>query len=515
MAPTHVLRADLATVWSEPTGGKPLRTVAMGHPLDVKATTDKHVEVRLWRYVDTPDGGRPTIGPGYIRLPRGVTAERAITPVDQNRVLRFDFIDVQQGDAAVMETPAGLSVLFDGGESQLFARHLARRYPRTSESKPKSIEAIVVSHGDADHFTGLAIMQETEAKETDWRRLVLQPQRILHNGLVKRPSTRNGKRRPDSQMLGATVTTPAGPVIVGLEEDLLAVPGTEMNRPFQRWRRAIQGWAQRAPVEMRRLAFGVDDAFDFLAPEGIEVEVLGPIETLLEDDRPGLAFFRRPPPRPRIDVDSIAEEAMGPRGSLSASHTINGHSLVLRIRYGNVRFLLSGDLNEEAAELLHDYIPDRLQAEVLKVPHHGSADFSASFIGAVSPVVSVVSSGDESAMKEYIHPRATLMASLGKLSRVTEPVIFVTELAAFYGTVGYVTPEGHLVDGSGQLITDPKARQAFFAFNRLASGAIRVRTDGHRLLVYTDSALAHVKEAYAYEVEADHAVRPVPVLQLR
>jgi hypothetical protein len=54
----------------------------------------------------------------------------------------------------------------------------------------------------------------------------------------------------------------------------------------------------------------------------------------------------------------------------------------------------------------------------------------------VSPIVSVVSSGDESARKEYIHPRATLMGALGKWSRVPEPLIFVTELVAFFEDEG-------------------------------------------------------------------------------
>ena len=515
MPPTHTLRADLATVWSEATGGTALRTAALGHPLEVLGVTAEHLEVRVWRYTQSSDGGRPVPVSGFIRLRRGVDAEAAITPIADDRILRFDFIDVQQGDAAVMETPSGMSVLFDGGESKLFLRHLARRYPRTSARRPKPIEAIVVSHGDADHFTGLALIQESETEESSWRRLFIQPKRVYHNGLVKRPSTRQGKRRPDTEMLGATKTVTGGRVVVGLEEDLLAVDKAELNLPFKRWRRALEGWAVRQPPQFRPLAFGVSDAFDFLAADGVSVEVLGPIETMLEDEQPGLAFFRRPPPGPRVDVDSIAEDRAPPRGSMSASHTINGHSLVLRVRYGNVRVLLSGDVNTEAAELLLDNIPDELQAEVLKVPHHGSADFSDDFIRAVAPVVSVVSSGDESAVKEYIHPRATLMAGLGKHSRVGEPVIFVTELAAFYGMVGFVTPEGHLVDSDGQLITDPKARKAFFAFNRLAFGAIRIRTDGRRLLVYTDSALAHLKEAYAYEVDEQHHVKAVPVLQLR
>jgi hypothetical protein len=89
------------------------------------------------------------------------------------------------------------------------------------------------------------------------------------------------------------------------------------------------------------------------------------------------------------------------------------------------------------------------------LPHHGSADFSGALLQAISPVVSIVSSGDESARKEYIHPRATLMGSLGRWSRVEEPLIFVTELVAFFEVVGPVTPQ---------------AGPPFFAFKRTEFG---------------------------------------------
>ena len=55
----------------------------------------------------------------------------------------------------------------------------------------------------------------------------------------------------------------------------------------------------------------------------------------------------------------------------------------------------------------------------------------------MSPVVSVLSGGDESARKVYIRPRATLMGALGKWSRVPEPLIFVTELVAFFNAEGF------------------------------------------------------------------------------
>ena len=134
-------------------------------------------------------------------------------------------------------------------------------------------------------------------------------------------------------------------------------------------------------------------------------------------------------------------------------------------------------------------------------------------------MISVVSSGDENARKEYIHPRATIMGALGKHSRVDEPLIFVTELVAFFSMVGYIDPEAHRRDRdtwvveNGQPVLDPKARARFFAFQRTAFGIVKVRTDGKRLLVYTNSGQRDMKEAYAYDMKRGTAV-PSAVVRL-
>jgi hypothetical protein len=193
------------------------------------------------------------------------------------------------------------------------------------------------------------------------------------------------------------------------------------------------------------------------------------------------------------------------------------------LTYGDVRFLLTGDLNEQAAAALlaaTDPAGDpAIAAHVFKVPHHGSADFDPQFLNRVAPVLSVVSSGDESARKEYIHPRATLMGALGRASSVAEPLIFVTELVAFFELRGFTDPERHVLDAAGKAVIKdgaavdlPKKQQkrSFFAFTRAAFGLVRVRTDGHRLFVYTDSGQSDLKEAYAYEVTAAGAT-PSPV----
>ncbi len=127
-------------------------------------------------------------------------------------------------------------------------------------------------------------------------------------------------------------------------------------------------------------------------------------------------------------------------------------------------------------------------------------------IEAVAPVVSVVSSGDERARKEYIHPRATLMGALGRWSRVPEPLIFVTELVAFFDLAGW------------SKLSQPKSakqkkRGEFFGFSRAAYGIVKTRTDGNRLFVYTDCGNLEMKEAYAYALDSSGVPQPATVVR--
>jgi hypothetical protein len=310
-------------------------------------------------------------------------------------------------------------------------------------------------------------------------------------------------------------------IITGLESDLLKVDDSEMNEPFLAWKEALTDYKKRGPIEFRNLELGEDDAFDFLADEGIKVQVLGPIPTTIGNTT-GLKFLGEPPDGPRIGQESLNLKPVGFSGA-SASHTINGHSVIFRLNYGRFNFLFTGDLNDESGRALasaHNQGQLNLQSEVFKVPHHGSADFSGAFIQAVSPVISVVSSGDESARKEYIHPRATLIGALGKYSRVEEPLIFVTELVAFFAMEGFVDPEFHKLSKDGkpvikdnEVTLDPKAKKRFFAFSRAAFGIVMVRTDGERLLVYTNSGQETMKEAYAYKINEFGKPEPAPVRQ--
>ena len=530
MATEHVLKIDLANVYRTADGRSNadcLTTVAWGDGIEVDeaGTTEEALKVRVTSYRTLPDGTiSPSAADGFIRPSRasGLSPRNLIMPRAKSKVLKVNFIDVQQGDASVVETPGGKIVLIDGGDNQLFARYLANRFQGTSLAAPRLIDAIVVTHGDADHFLGLTEIARSEGHKLAHKRLFIQPKRVYHNGLIKRPSSRNGNRVRETELLGPTKPGPGPeerPVIVDLAENLLDVPDAEMNQPFLAWKRALAEYHGRgASIAFRRLQRGDDDAFAFLADEGIAVKVLGPFPTAV-DGQPGLAFLRQPVAGPRVrDAAAMA----GPRFSgLSASHTINGHSIVLHLAYGRFHFLFAGDLNEEAEEALvaaHRRGEIDLQAEVFKVPHHGSADFAGDFLDAVAPVVSVVSAGDENARKEYIHPRANLIGALGRHSRVAEPLIFVTEMVAFFEFKGWTDPEDHRqVDGVFVPLTQSKG--PFYAFRRTAFGAVKIRTDGERLLVYTNSGQKDLKEAYAFRMDPPTAVgepdrvTPIPVIR--
>jgi len=89
---------------------------------------------------------------------------------------------------------------------------------------------------------------------------------------------------------------------------------------------------------------------------------------------------------------------------------VNANSVVLRIDYGAVRILLTGDAEHETETRLLARDPEALRAQVLKVAHHGSRFASKRpFLTAVSPELALVSAGRDNA---YGHPDKLTMKRL-------------------------------------------------------------------------------------------------------
>jgi beta-lactamase superfamily II metal-dependent hydrolase len=505
-----IICTDLANVFTEQKKGEYITTFAYGDVVDVIEEKTEYVKIKVPIFTELKDGSiKPgDIIDGYIKTPKAKN-KKLLADKDEIKILKVDFVDVQQGDGIVIESPEGKIVLIDGGDNQLFARYLANRYKGSSPTNLKKIDCIVISHGDADHFEGLTEIfksRDYPNPEMPYKKLFIHPERVFHNGLVKRPGKIDGVALKDEEMFGETVKKNGKTIITDLVDDLRKVDDKLMNEPFGKWKKAIEAYTTEGSIEYKRIAEGDDKEFDFLKNENIEVNVLGPLITKV-DGKDGLEFLGPPKKTKSLDVEETDS-----KGSLSASHTINGHSIVLKLKFGNVNFLFAGDLNEESENKLKN---SNIKSEVFKVPHHGSADFSGDFLEAVSPVISVVSSGDENARKEYIHPRATLMAMLGKHSRTTYPVIFVTELVAFFEMVGYVQPEIHKQTNNGLVEIEKKKKlDKFFAFKRTAFGIVKIRTDGNRLLVYTNSGQDKMKEAYAFEIDQSGNAESVDIIKV-
>ncbi|MPZ88153.1 MAG: DUF4131 domain-containing protein [Nitriliruptorales bacterium] len=96
----------------------------------------------------------------------------------------------------------------------------------------------------------------------------------------------------------------------------------------------------------------------------------------------------------------------------------NDESLVLRIDGGSGVALLAGDA-EEAAQRFMLRTPERLRADVLKVPHHGGDTNSPGFFAAVGATTAVISAGEDN---DYGHPHARVLADL------TEATVWRTDL---------------------------------------------------------------------------------------
>lgn len=88
------------------------------------------------------------------------------------------------------------------------------------------------------------------------------------------------------------------------------------------------------------------------------------------------------------EKDPLAEE-------YNPGRSTNQQSLVLRLSYHNISFLLPGDIDSESEQRLIRENKNELDSDVLLAPHHGSGgSLSDNFLEAVSPGYVVVSIGD-------------------------------------------------------------------------------------------------------------------------
>lgn len=211
--------------------------------------------------------------------------------------LRITFLDVGQGDAAVVELPDSQVMVIDGGgfASENFDAGEALLAPFLWSRKIRRVDMLVLSHPQLDHYGGLPYLVEH-----------FSPREFWSNGEV----TRSGK--------------------------------------FPRLQAILAKNEVRSRVlcrEMPPMTFGK-----------VKMRILHP-------------------PCQHTGLDA------------------NNASLVLRLSYGSVDVLFTGDIEAEGESVLLS-TPGELASEIVKVPHHGSRTSSSpAFVQTTAPRIAVASLG--------------------------------------------------------------------------------------------------------------------------
>ena len=335
--------------------------------------------------------------------------------VRDDPILKIFFVDVGQGDGAIIESPEGI-MLVDGGPNSNFYKFMKHRYKRLLKAGEQVvIKAMVVSHPDYDHFNGLtAILKD--------KRFTVK--NIYHNGIIRYdadnlPLDRNfdlGKMKPKTisgetkQVITETFDT--------LDQIENIIPDGHLMTSFRKfWQAALDARRDGRLVGAKRVTnrnetlpgYSRDD------DDKLFVSVLGPVPTKQSGRVEYVGF---------PDAHDVAKTDP----DISSSHTRNGHSIVLKLKYGDHTVLLGGDLNIPAQQHLMQYYGDDnpFRVDVAKACHHGSSDFHVDFLKKTLPQANVFSSGDN---KSFDHPMADAVGAIGRHTRGSHPLLFSTELA--------------------------------------------------------------------------------------
>jgi beta-lactamase superfamily II metal-dependent hydrolase len=371
------------------------------------------------------------------------------------RFLEIFFIDVNQGDSILIQTPDDRRILIDGGAGDDAHAFIRGKYNLLERENYIDFEAVVATHSDSDHTGGLIkILRDPK----------IAVKRFYHNGLFRRkvsprdPGPRSGGRisglvdcprladRPELKFLMKRI-------VKGVDEAKGNLP-TVINRMKQ-----MERWKGRIDIPPGGFVWKRLDASDrYLPPydnsnKYMTVEVLWPNARKVSGT-PTYHYYGDP------------------------GKTVNGNSIVLCLEYGKHRILLAGDLNQKSMDdLMRRYArggadpSNRLRANVYKAAHHGSQDFSIPFLKTVRPDVAIISSGDDR-NDDYGHPRAVLMGTITRYSKHATPAVFCTEMAACYSPLTKKQMQA-LTDGRNQL------------YEKSIEGIVHLRSNGKNLYVGT------------------------------
>ena len=367
---------------------------------------------------------------GWLRVnwaPNSDNPETLFIPKDHTsdtRPLEIIFLDVGQGDGAVLITPeqddGEAIIVIDAGDNANMHTFLSKRFGAYKDDL--RFHAAIITHPDEDHYGGFDSIFSTPRFGFDI---------VYHNGLAERPVSGTFEKVGGHAKDAATGTSYVSDLAIGKPEiEALFADGIDVgNFVFPNVMQAALKNPKINDFAMLSTEHGTKQDNRTWMPgfapsdnRAYSIEVVGPV---VEFDGAGKPRLRK--------IGSYGE-------------TKNGHSVLLRLHYEKFKVLFGGDLNDKAEKfLLRHYtgksrMPQKgsdayqemideagkwFRSDIMKVCHHGSEKVTDAFLETVSPAAFVISSGDE---EGHVHPRPDLLGRLGKLGRGDTPVILSTEL---------------------------------------------------------------------------------------
>ena len=388
-----------------------------------RTTKFRHVLWGDWLKVDgeEPDGFLRIIWDANGPDPKEVFIHKDHTI--ETRPLEIVFVDVGQGDGAVLITPAtGTNeriVVIDAGEGDNMERFLNGRF-RTNRGF--TFDAAVITHPDLDHYQGFRAIFEHPEIGFDT---------IYHSGLVERPVT--GK----FEKVGGTTEDP----VTGIDYITnLAVEKADIELHFEDT--APFGNKKFPPVMHAALT---NDNIDDIRMLSTRHGTMAQGKSFMPEFAPGDGRpYTVEVLGPVCEVDANGDPRLRKIGNYG--ETKNGHSVLLKLKYNDFSVLFGGDLNYKAEKfILQQYAgidkfpkagtqeytnmittaAETFRCDVMKVCHHGSDKVTDAFLETVNPACFIISSGDD---ESHVHPRPDLLGRLGRFGRGEAPVILSTEL---------------------------------------------------------------------------------------
>lgn len=345
---------------------------------------------------------------------------------DEKRPMELIFLDVGQGDGCVLITPERNEneriMIIDAGKGDNMNAFLERRFKTYRDEF--QFDAAILTHPDNDHYLGF---------DSIFLNKKIGFNNVYHNGLNERAvggtwekvgGHHKNNGNGNSYVHELVETKKRLEELYGSQDKIgsFQYPGVMYNALKND---NIKGYKMLSVHEKHSTHSNGRSYMKGFAPvnrRDYTIEVLGPVP---EEDENGELMLRK---------------------LASYGETKNGHSILLRLHYGNFKIFFGGDLNIPAEKFLLQHYAKKekwpksgsaqseamieearewFRSDVIKVCHHGSEKVTDEFIRAVDPACFIISSGDE---EGHVHPRPDLLGRLGKLGRSASPVILSTEL---------------------------------------------------------------------------------------